>query len=97
MGSIQILRDFPSPPEQLQRTIRIFTPDAYDQQPDQRTERRIAPQQGRAGEESQQFAVPAFHRAADTEGMRSLRHTQLVLRSRPPRRSAPDVRPDRAG
>ncbi|AFY68169.1 alpha/beta hydrolase [Geitlerinema sp. PCC 7407] len=36
MGSIQILRDFPSPPEQLQRTIRIFTPDAYDQQPDQR-------------------------------------------------------------
>jgi predicted alpha/beta superfamily hydrolase len=34
MAHIQILRDFFSPPEQINRTIRIYTPDAYDQQPD---------------------------------------------------------------
>jgi predicted alpha/beta superfamily hydrolase len=36
MGTIHILRDFFSPPEQVDRTIRIYTPDAYEQQPDRR-------------------------------------------------------------
>ncbi|MFB2918552.1 alpha/beta hydrolase [Aerosakkonema funiforme] len=36
MGYIHIIRDFYSFPEQVNRTIRIFTPDAYDQQPDKR-------------------------------------------------------------
>ena len=36
MGDIKILRDFYSPPEKIQRTIRIFTPTAYQQQPEQR-------------------------------------------------------------
>lgn len=35
MGTIQILRDFYSPPEQVNRTIRIFTPDAYQQSPNE--------------------------------------------------------------
>lgn len=35
MGNIQILRNFVSATEQTQRTIRIFTPDAYQQQPNQ--------------------------------------------------------------
>jgi predicted alpha/beta superfamily hydrolase len=36
MGSIQIVRDFYSPLEQVKRTLRIYIPDAYDQQPDKR-------------------------------------------------------------
>lgn len=36
MGTIQILRDFYSPVERINRTIRIYTPDAYHQNPDQR-------------------------------------------------------------
>jgi predicted alpha/beta superfamily hydrolase len=35
MGNIQILRDVYSSVEQVKRTIRIFTPDAYQQQPKQ--------------------------------------------------------------
>src|SRR5579883_2487565 len=35
MGNIQILRNFHSYIEQITRTIRIFTPDAYTQHPDQ--------------------------------------------------------------
>jgi predicted alpha/beta superfamily hydrolase len=34
MGNIQILRDFFSPPEQIDRTIRIYTPDGYEKNPD---------------------------------------------------------------
>lgn len=34
MGSIQILKNFPSKTEQTSRTLRIFLPDAYSQQPD---------------------------------------------------------------
>jgi predicted alpha/beta superfamily hydrolase len=33
MSYIHILRDFPSPPEGKARTIRIYTPDAYDADP----------------------------------------------------------------
>ncbi|MEW5850483.1 MAG: alpha/beta hydrolase-fold protein [Myxococcota bacterium] len=33
MGHVQIIRDFPSPPEGSARTIRIYTPDAYEQDP----------------------------------------------------------------
>ncbi|HEY9727705.1 MAG TPA: alpha/beta hydrolase-fold protein [Chroococcales cyanobacterium] len=36
MGNIQIIRDFYSPLELAKRTIRIFTPDAYYQQPSRR-------------------------------------------------------------
>lgn len=36
MGTIQILRDFYSPQEQIRRTVRIFTPDAYQANPNQR-------------------------------------------------------------
>lgn len=36
MGHIHIIRDFYSFPEQVNRTLRIFTPDAYDLQPDRR-------------------------------------------------------------
>jgi predicted alpha/beta superfamily hydrolase len=32
MGNIQIVPDFFSPPEQINRTIRIYTPDGYDPQ-----------------------------------------------------------------
>ena len=35
MGSIQIIRDIRSTAEQLTRTIRIFTPEAYQRQPQQ--------------------------------------------------------------
>ncbi len=35
MGNIQILRDFFSPVENTERTIRIFTPNAYDENPNQ--------------------------------------------------------------
>jgi len=31
MGNIQILHDFFSPPEQIKRTVRIYTPDGYEQ------------------------------------------------------------------
>jgi predicted alpha/beta superfamily hydrolase len=36
MGYVHILRDFSSPQEGFVRTVRIYTPDAYDQAPDQR-------------------------------------------------------------
>jgi predicted alpha/beta superfamily hydrolase len=36
MGYVQIIRDFDSPPEGLQRRLRIYTPDAYDSEPDRR-------------------------------------------------------------
>lgn len=36
MGHIHILRDFYSPVEKITRTIRIYTPDAYDHNPNQR-------------------------------------------------------------
>ncbi|HEY9853043.1 MAG TPA: alpha/beta hydrolase-fold protein [Leptolyngbyaceae cyanobacterium] len=36
MGNIKIIRDFFSFSEQVNRTIRIFTPDAYQFQPDKR-------------------------------------------------------------
>lgn len=36
MGYVHILRDFYSYPEQATRTLRIYTPDAYDQDPDRR-------------------------------------------------------------
>ncbi len=36
MGTIQIVRDFYSPLELVKRTLRIFTPDAYHQQPHRR-------------------------------------------------------------
>jgi len=36
MGHVQILRDFPSPAENIVRTIRIYTPDAYETQPHRR-------------------------------------------------------------
>ncbi len=36
MGHIHILRDFYSSVERTNRTIRIYTPDAYDHNPDQR-------------------------------------------------------------
>ncbi len=35
MGNIQILRDFYSPVERINRTIRIYTPDAYQTNPNQ--------------------------------------------------------------
>jgi len=36
MGYVHIIRDFASPQEGLSRTVRIYTPDAYDHAPDQR-------------------------------------------------------------
>src|SRR5262245_21490985 len=36
MGHVQILRDFSSPSEGIQRTVRIYTPDAYEAEPDRR-------------------------------------------------------------
>jgi len=36
MGYVHILRDFPSPAEHALRTVRIYTPDGYDQRPDAR-------------------------------------------------------------
>jgi predicted alpha/beta superfamily hydrolase len=36
MGHLQILRDFPSPSEGFARTLRIYTPDAYDARPHER-------------------------------------------------------------
>jgi len=34
MGFVQIVRDFASPPEGISRKLRIYTPDAYDAEPD---------------------------------------------------------------
>src|SRR5215218_8975412 len=36
MGHVHILRDFHSPPEGFARTIRIYTPDAYEAEPGRR-------------------------------------------------------------
>jgi predicted alpha/beta superfamily hydrolase len=36
LGAISIIRDFYSYPESFTRTIRVFTPDAYDRDPGQR-------------------------------------------------------------
>jgi predicted alpha/beta superfamily hydrolase len=36
VGHLQIVRDFPSEPEGHPRTVRIYTPDAYDREPDRR-------------------------------------------------------------
>ena len=36
MGYVHILRDFYSYPEQATRTLRIYTPDAYDGEPERR-------------------------------------------------------------
>ncbi|MBF5043412.1 alpha/beta hydrolase [Aggregicoccus sp. 17bor-14] len=36
MGHVHILRDFHSPPEGFARTVRIYTPDAYDAEPGRR-------------------------------------------------------------
>lgn len=33
MGHVHIVRDFPSPQEGFSRTVRIYTPDAYDSMP----------------------------------------------------------------
>jgi predicted alpha/beta superfamily hydrolase len=36
MGHVQILHDYPSPSENIRRTVRIYTPDAYDAEPERR-------------------------------------------------------------
>ena len=36
MGYVHIIRDFASPPEGFARTVRIYTPDAYDHEPHRR-------------------------------------------------------------
>ena len=36
MGHVHILRDLPSPPEGFSRTVRVYTPDAYDAEPGRR-------------------------------------------------------------
>jgi predicted alpha/beta superfamily hydrolase len=36
MGHVHIVRDFPSPQEGFRRTVRVYTPDAYDAMPHHR-------------------------------------------------------------
>ena len=36
MGYVHIIRDFASPQEGISRTVRIYTPDAYDHAPERR-------------------------------------------------------------
>jgi predicted alpha/beta superfamily hydrolase len=36
MGHVHIVYDFPSPAEGMNRTIRVYTPDAYEAEPDRR-------------------------------------------------------------
>ncbi len=36
MGSVHILHDFASPPEGAPRTVRVYTPDAYEREPHRR-------------------------------------------------------------